>query len=146
MHEHHTHRSVESVTERGATAPSPSSMRELGRRVIIYNIKKDVRKPVSSCEKRLSRTCPGVSSSPPPPPPDKGPTEKPSTIHPKMPSHQISHPQCAAPGTDPIGKTPSANPVHRTHAKDSHPKPANDRALTPSRTRIWIPLAITREQ
>ena len=102
----------------------------------IIKHKKSVRKPASSCEKRLSRTCPGVSSSPPSPPPDKGPKEKPSTTHPKMPSHKISHYQCAAPGTDPIGKPPSANPVHRTHAKDSHPKPASDRALTPSRTRI----------
>ena len=47
---------------------------------------------------------------------------------------------------DPIGKPPSVNPVHRTHAKDSHPKPANDNALTPSRTRMSSPLAIAREQ
>jgi hypothetical protein len=40
------------------------------------------------------------------------------------------------PGIDPIGKTPSANPVYRTYVKDSHPKPASDRALTPSRTRL----------
>ena len=50
------------------------------------------------------------------------------------------------PGIDPIGKPPSANPVHRTHAKDSHPKPANDHTLTPSRTRMSSPLAIAREQ
>ena len=56
------------------------------------------------------------------------------------------HHQCADPRIDPIGKPPSANPVHRTHAKDSHPKPANDNALTPSRTRMSSPLAIAREQ
>jgi hypothetical protein len=43
-------------------------------------------------------------------------------------------------------KPPSVNPVNRTHSKDSHPKPVSDRALTPSRTRIWSPLAIVREQ
>ena len=84
---------------------------------------------------------PWSSSSPPPPPPEKN-------IHvlPKNVSHQVSHHQCADPRIDPIGKPPSANPVHRTHAQDSHPKPASDRALTPSRTRISSPLAIAREQ
>jgi hypothetical protein len=36
--------------------------------------------------------------------------------------------------------------VHRTHVKDSHPKLASDRVLTPSRTRISSPLVIAREQ
>ena len=102
--------------------------------------------PARLLRKVLSSPCPGESSSPPSPPPNKGPKEKPSTTHPKTPSHKISHYQCAAPGTDPIGKPPSANPVHRTHAKDSHPKPASDRALTTSRTRIWSPLAIARKK
>ena len=74
------------------------------------------------------------------------PKEKPSTTHPKMPSHQISNHQCTDPETDPIGNPPSVNPVHRTHAKDSHPKPTSDRALTPSRTSIWSPLTIEWEQ
>ena len=56
------------------------------------------------------------------------------------------HHQCADPRIDPIGKPPSANPVHRTHAKDSHPKLASDRVLTPSRTRISSPPAIAREE
>jgi hypothetical protein len=81
------------------------------------------------------------SSSPPPPP-----QEKKSTTHPKMSPHQIFHHQCAAPGIDPIGKPPSVNPVHRTHAKDSHPKPESDHKLTPSRTRLSSPLAMVREQ
>ncbi len=92
---------------------------------------------------------PWCSSSPPPPPQkNQQPTQKceKSTTHPKIPPHQISHHQCVVPGIDPIGKPSSANPVHRTHAKDSHPKPASDRALTPSRTHISSPLAIAREQ
>ena len=50
------------------------------------------------------------------------------------------------PGIDPIGKPPSVNPVHRTHTKDSHPKPVSDHALTPSRTRLSSPLVTAREQ
>ena len=94
----------------------------------------------SSCE-NASTVVPWSSSSPPPPPPEKN-------IHvlPKNVSHQVSHHQCADPRIDPIGKPPSANPVHRTHAKDSHPKLASDRALTPSRTRISSPPAIAREE
>jgi hypothetical protein len=63
-----------------------------------------------------------------------------------MSPHQIFHHQCAVPGIDFIGKSPSVNPVHRTHAKDSHPKPASDHELTPSRTRLSSPLGISREQ
>ena len=44
------------------------------------------------------------------------------------------------------GPSPSVNPCTGPHAKDSHPKPASDCALTPSRARISSPLAITREQ
>ena len=99
---------------------------------IIYNIKNGaVWKRASSCEKRLSSTCPDASSSPPPPP-----QEKRSTTYPKTLPHQISHHQCTYPGIDPIGKTPSINPVYRTTVKDSYPEQASDRALTPSRTRI----------
>ena len=94
----------------------------------------------SSCE-NVSAVVTWSSSSTPPPPPEKN-------IHvlPKNVSHQVSHHQCADPRIDPIVKLPSANPVHRTHGKDSHPKLASDRALTPSRTRISSSLVITREQ
>ena len=40
------------------------------------------------------------------------------------------------------GFIPCIGPIQ----KDSHPKPGNDRALTSSRTHIWSPLVITREQ
>ncbi len=82
-----------------------------------------------------------TSSLPPPPPQEKNqqPTQK-------MSPHQIFHHQYADPGIDPIGKPPSVNPVHRTHTKDSHPKPTSDHALTPSRTRLSSPLVTTREQ
>ena len=77
--------------------------------------------------------------------PSPDPPRKKSTTHPKC--LPIKSPITRAlPGIDPIGKPPSANPVHRTHAKDSHPKPANDNALTPSRTRMSSPLVIAREQ
>jgi hypothetical protein len=78
--------------------------------------------------------------------PSPAPPRKISTTHPKMSPHQIFHHQCASPGIDPIDKTPSVNPVHRTHAKDAHPKPANDHTLTSSRTRLSSPLVISREQ
>ena len=67
------------------------------------------------------------------------------STYPKTSPHEISHHQCN-PDIDPIGKTPSINPVNRTTAKDSYPEPASDRALTPSRTRISRPLATAREQ
>jgi hypothetical protein len=65
----------------------------------------------------------------PPNPPKKKSTQK-------MSPHQIFHHQCDNPGIDPIVKSPSVNPVYRTHAKDSYPKPARDHTLTPSRTRV----------
>ncbi len=71
--------------------------------------------------------------------------KKTSTFYPKTSPLNFHH-QCADPRIDPIGKPPFANPVHRTHVKDSHRKLTSDRALTPSRTRISSPLAITREQ
>jgi hypothetical protein len=77
--------------------------------------------------------------------PSPVPPRKKSTTHPKMSPHQIFHHQCTVPGIDPIGKPPSVNPVYRTHVKDSHPKPGSEHALTPSRTRLSIPLAIARE-
>ena len=178
MPKNHTHCSVESVTDRGATTPSLFSMRGLGRRAveveqqpclpraiedrgppsrcpfaccsetstaqyIIYNINRlfGTRIVLRNIVSSSLHYAPWSSSSPPPPPPEKN-------IHvlPKNVSHQVSHHQCADPRIDPIGKPPSANPVHRTHAKDSHPKLASDRALTPSRTRISSPPAIAREE
>ena len=44
------------------------------------------------------------------------------------------------------GPSPSVNPCTGPHAKDSHPKPASDCVLTPSRARISSPLATAREQ
>ena len=44
------------------------------------------------------------------------------------------------------GPSPSVNPCIGPHAKDSHPKPASDCVLTPSRARISSPLATAREQ
>ena len=93
----------------------------------------------SSCE-NVSAVVTWSSSSTPPSPP-----EKTSTFYPKTSPLNFHH-QCGDPRIDPIGKPPFANPVHRTHAEDSHPKLGSDRALTPSRTRISSPLAITREQ
>jgi hypothetical protein len=94
----------------------------------------------SSCE-NFSAVVPWCSSSPPPPPPEK----KHPRLYPKTSPLSFHH-QCSDPRIDPIGKPPFANAVHRTHAKDSHPRPASDRALTSSRTRISSPLAIEREQ
>ena len=154
MPKNHTHCSVESVADRGATTPSLFSMRGLGRRAveveqqpclpraiedrgppsrcpfaccsetstaqyIIYNINRlfGTRIVLRNIVSSSLHYAPWSSSSPPPPPPEKN-------IHvlPKNVSHQVSHHQCADPRIDPIGKPPSANPVHRTHAKDSHPK------------------------
>ena len=74
------------------------------------------------------------------------PKKKRSTTYPKTPPHQISHHQCTYPVIDPIGKPPSVNPVQWTPAKDPHPEPANDHALTSSRTHISSPLVTAREQ
>ncbi len=82
-----------------------------------------------------------VLSLPPPPPQEKNqqPTQKCRPI-------KLAHHLCAVPGIDPIGKPPSVNPVHRTHAKDSHPKPGSDHVLTSARTRLSSPLVTAREQ
>jgi hypothetical protein len=102
---------------------------------IIYNINRTV---WNSCRpaKTSQQSCPGVPLPLPRPPPKKT-----STFYPKMSDLNFHH-QCADPRIDPIGKPPFANPVHRTHAKDSHPKLGSDRVLTSSRTRISSPLAI----
>jgi hypothetical protein len=121
------------MTWRYASAKTPTAKH------IIYNINRTVwnsRRPA----KTSRQSCPGVPL-PLPLPPQK----KTSTFYPKT-SPRVSHHQCTDPRIDPIGKPPFANPVHRTHAKDSHPKLASDRTLTPSRTRISSPLAIAREQ
>jgi hypothetical protein len=77
--------------------------------------------------------------------PSPAPPKKKIRLLPKNVSLNFHH-QCADPRIDPIGKPPFANPVDRTHAKDSHPRLASDRSLTPSRTRISSSLVITREQ
>ena len=89
--------------------------------------------------KAPQQSCPGA-----PLPLPRSPKKK-TNNPPENASPSTSHHQCA-PGIDPIGKPPSANSVHRTHAQNPHPKPANDRALTSSRTRISSPLVIAREQ
>jgi len=104
---------------------------------IIYNINRAVwnsRRPA----KTSRQSCPGVPLTRPP-------QKKTSTFYPKTSPLNFHH-QCDDPRIDPIGKPPFANPVPRTHGKDSHPRLASDRVLTPSRTRISSPLAIAREQ
>jgi hypothetical protein len=94
------------------------------------------RRPVTDPADRV------LTLSLPSPPPKKKINNPPKKCLPiKLPHHQ-----CSVPGIDPIVKPPSVNPVNRTHAKDSHPKPASDHALTPSRTRLSIPLVTVREQ
>ncbi len=78
------------------------------------------------------------------PPPH--PQEKTSTSYPKTSPHQISHHQCVNPRIDSLDSThlesKCSGPLH----KDSHPKPASDRVLTPSRSHISSPLTTAREQ
>jgi hypothetical protein len=93
----------------------------------------------SSCE-NVSVVVTWSSSSP-----SRPPQKKTSTFYPKTSPLNFHH-QCADPRIDPIDKPPFANPVYRTHVKDSHPKLASDRSLTPSRTHMSRPLAIAREQ
>ena len=171
----HTHCSVESVAERKATAPPLSSECEQvdGCRVlkhltrlprtsedrgtpfrdglktccsetstaqhIIYNINRVVWSP-PVLRQPLIKTHPGAPL-PLPRPPKKNINNPPKNVSPSnLPS------PVRAPGIDPIDKLPSVNPVHRTHATDSHPKPASDRALTSSRTRLSSPFVTAREQ
>jgi hypothetical protein len=74
--------------------------------------------------------------------PSPVPPRKKSTTYPKTSPHEIYHHQCTYPGIDPIGKTPSINPVNRTTAKDSYTEPASDHMLTPSRTRFRVLLSL----
>jgi hypothetical protein len=78
--------------------------------------------------------------------PPPAPQEKPSTSYLKTSPHQFSHHQCADPRRYSLGsphlESKCSGPLH----KDSHPKPASDRVLTPSRARISSPLATAREQ
>ncbi len=158
---HHTHCSVESVMERGVPTPSLSLVCGRDRRVvetwtthmsvqvieerrphlrwsdtccnetpttqyIIYNIKRTVWNschPAQTSQQHVTWS----SSSHPPTPPRKKPSDH---NLPETSPYQIS-------GID---------PMDRPFKKDSHPEPASDRGLTQSRTRISIPLVITREQ
>jgi hypothetical protein len=78
--------------------------------------------------------------------PSPAPPRKKSTTYPKTSPHQISHHQCAVPGIDHIGSPHPWIQCSGPLQKDPHLKPASDRALTPSRTRISSPLDIAREQ
>ena len=134
------HVSAQGIEDRGHRSRWPFAWLQRNFHCAIYNIKtQEAVWNSRRLRKRLgSRALEFLFPSPAPP-------RKKSTTHPKC--LPIKSPITRAlPGIDPIGKPPSANPVHRTHAKDSHPKPANDNALTPSRTRMSSPLAIAREQ
>jgi hypothetical protein len=105
---------------------------------IIYNIKRVVWRLVSSGENDSTHQYVSWSSSSPPPSPKK---KNPQPTQKRLP-HEISHHQCTYPDIDPIGKSPSINPVNRTTVKDSYPEPASDHTLTPSRTHISNPFVI----
>ncbi len=94
---------------------------------IIYNTNRAVWSPLV-LRKTSHQDAPWSSSSPPPSPQEKD-NNPPKDVSPS----NLPSPVCD-PGIDPIGKSPSVNPVYRTDAKDSHPKPVSDRTLTPSRT------------
>ena len=175
MHKHHTHYSVESVVERGAAAPPLSSeceqVDELLKPETSHASAQGVRgskKPLSrwpedmlqrnlhcstyninihrGClepavlRKLLSKTRPGTPLPLPRPPKKKHPQSTRKRLLIKSPS-PVRCPRNRFPGP-----SPSVNPCTGPHAQDSHPKPASDCALTPSRARISSPLAITREQ
>ena len=81
-------------------------------------------------KKRLSSTCPGVSSSPPP-----VPHEKPSTTYPKRLSSRPVHHQWVDPGADSLGR--SHLRINSTDlTEDSWPGRISDHVLAPSRTRF----------
>ncbi len=136
VHKHHTHCSVESVTERGATDPSPSSIRGLGRRVVeawtAHVLPRTIedRGPPSWWSEDMLQRNPHYSTY---------------NIHPGLFGTRVVL-RKRLNSTRPGVPHPLPRPPHRTHAKDSHPKPANDRTLTPSRPRIWSPLAIEQQR
>ena len=85
--------------------------------------------------KTSQQNAPWNSSSPPPPPQEKHPQPTRKRLLIKSPS-PVRCPRNRFPGP-----SPSVNPCIGPHAKDSHPKPASDCVLTPSRTRFSSPLA-----
>ena len=85
--------------------------------------------------KLLSKTRPGTPLPLPRPPKKKHPQPTRKRLLIKSPS-PVRCPRNRFPGP-----SPSVNPCIGPHAKDSHPKPASDCALTPSRARISSPLA-----
>ena len=85
--------------------------------------------------KLLSKTRPGTPLPLPRPPKKKHPQPTRKRLLIKSPS-PVRCPRNRFPGP-----SPSVNPCIGPHAKDSHPKPASDCVLTPSRARISSPLA-----
>jgi hypothetical protein len=71
-----------------------------------------------------------------------------STSYPKKSPHpwQVSHHQCADPRIDSLDSPHLESKYNGPLHKNSHPKAASDRVLTPSRARISSPLATAREQ
>ena len=134
MHKHHTHCSVESVTERGAAVPSPSSMSE----------------QVDGLSKLEQRTCAAQGIE------DRGHfSRRPEACSSETSSAQyivynkmgLFESTCRPAKNDStvLALTlPLPLPLH----KDPHPKPARrgERVMTPSRARISSPLVTTREQ
>ena len=90
--------------------------------------------------KLLSKTRPGTPLPLPRPPKKKHPQPTRKRLLIKSPS-PVRCPRNRFPGP-----SPSVNPCIGPHAKDSHPKPASDCVLTPSRARISSPPATAREQ
>jgi hypothetical protein len=106
---------------------------------IIYNTQGAVWNP-PFCENFSAKTRPGTPLPLPRPPKKKHPQPTRERLLIESPS-PVRCPRNRFPGP-----SPSVNPCTGPHAKDSHPKPASDCALTPSRARISSPLAIAREQ
>ena len=105
---------------------------------IIYNTQGAVWNP-PFCENFSAKTRPGTPLLLPRPPKKKHPQPTRERLLIESPS-PVRCPRNRFPGP-----SPSVNPCIGPHAKDSHPKPASDCALTPSRARISSPLAIGRE-
>jgi hypothetical protein len=165
----HTHYSVESVMERVEVVPSLSSVCGRARQVVetwtvhvsdqgleerghlhdglkmlqwnlhcsLYNMQheKGCSETRVVLRKWLSSTLPWSLLWPSPVPPRKK-----STTYPKLSPHKISHHQCADPGIDSMDSPHPWTQEHRTHSKDSHPKPGSERVPAPSGTRISSPL------
>jgi hypothetical protein len=106
---------------------------------IIYNIKTGLFGTRVVLRKRLdSRALEFLFPSPAPP--RKNIHNPPKNVSPS------NFPSPVRPGIDSMGSPHPRTQVHRTHAKDSHPKPASERAPDPSGTRISSPRTIARAE